>query len=194
MMGDTDISQVEGNTSPEIKRAMLARVQYLATGHVTQSTGEQFGTFESKIASRLRLIEVSILPKAEEPEKLEGRVVFEVIVDEEMANYIGPLHGGVAAILIDDCSSMPFYLIGLATSGHVTTYVYVLVSQSLNIVYHSPALLGDKLRVVSTTLTVGNRMLSSRCEVWNTTRHKLVASAVHVKMNPSEQKATSAKL
>ncbi|OAX43380.1 hypothetical protein K503DRAFT_168971 [Rhizopogon vinicolor AM-OR11-026] len=185
-----DISQVEGNASPEIKRVILGRVQYLATRHITQSTGEQFGTFESKIASQLRLTEVSILPKAEEQEKLEGRVVFEVIVDGEMANHVGTLHGGVAAMLIDQCSSMPIYLLGLATSGHGTVYV----SQSLSVVYHSPALLGDKLRVVSTTLTVGNRTLSSRCEIWNTTRHRLVVSGVHVKMNPSEQKATSAKL
>ncbi|OJA18087.1 hypothetical protein AZE42_04169 [Rhizopogon vesiculosus] len=100
--GDTDISQVEGNTSPEIKRAVLGRVQYLAARHVTQSTGEQFGTFENKIASRLRLTEVSMLPKAEEPEKLEGRVVFEVIADGEMANRVGTLHGGTAAMLIDE--------------------------------------------------------------------------------------------
>ncbi|OAX43378.1 hypothetical protein K503DRAFT_708745 [Rhizopogon vinicolor AM-OR11-026] len=188
--GDTDISQVGGNASPEFKRELQGWVQYLATRPVTQSTGEQFGAFENKIASRLRLTEVSILPKAEEPEKLEGRVVFEVIVDGEMANHVGTLYGGVAAMLIDQCSSMPIYLLGLATSGRGTIYV----SQSLNIVYHSPALLGDKLRVVSTTLTVGNRTLSSRCEVWNTTRHRLVASAVHVKMNPSKQKVTSAKL
>jgi len=32
---------------------------------------------------------------------------------------------------------MPIYLLGLATSGHGTVYV----SQSLSVVYHSPALL-----------------------------------------------------
>jgi len=65
---------------------------------------------------------------------------------------------------------------------------------------------GDKLRIVSTTLTLGSRALSARCEVrfllalwlhqliylaskiWNVTRHRLMASAVHIKMDSSESK------
>ncbi|OAX43381.1 hypothetical protein K503DRAFT_731781 [Rhizopogon vinicolor AM-OR11-026] len=166
------------------------------------SRSEIFRGFDSELISRLRLTEVSVLPKAEEPDKLEGRVVFEVTVDEEMLNSNGSIHGGITAMIIDehvssthvrwqvnDCSTMPIYVLGLATGGRATGGV----THSLNVVYHSPALLGDKLRVVSTTLTLGNRALSSRCEIWNATRHRLVASAVHLKMDPSEPKP-SAKL
>ncbi|KAJ8596744.1 hypothetical protein M405DRAFT_103141 [Rhizopogon salebrosus TDB-379] len=188
---DTDVSKVEGNISPEIKRAVLDSVQYLGTKQVSPSTGKQLRVFETELVSRLHLTEVSVLPKAEEPEKLEARVVFEVIADEYMANSNGHLHGGCTAMLIDNCSSIPIYVLGLATSAIYTDGGGV--SQSLNIVYHSPASMGDKLRIVSTTLTVGNRALSSRCEVWSTTRHRLVASAVHIKMAPSEPKV-SAKL
>ncbi|OJA18088.1 hypothetical protein AZE42_04168 [Rhizopogon vesiculosus] len=179
-----DVSQIEGNTSPEIKQTLLNSIpRMLRTPKVSRS--EIFRGFESELVSRLRLTEVSVSPKAEEPDKLEGRVVFEVIVDEEMLNSNGSIHGGITAI----CSTMPIYVLGLATGGRATGGV----SHSLNVVYHSPALLDDKLRVVSTTLALGNRALSSRCEIWNVTRHRLVASAVHLKMDPSEPKP-SAKL
>ncbi|KAG2343727.1 hypothetical protein BDR05DRAFT_962847 [Suillus weaverae] len=188
---DIDTSQVEGNASPEVKHTLLGALQLMRLSHVSRSTGKPFRGFETEFASRLQLTEASILSKIEEPEKFEGRVVVQVIVDEEMLNIDQNMHGGCSAMMIDICSSMPIYVLGASTSG----YGVFGVSQSLNIVYHSPALSGDKLRIVSTTLTVGSRVLSSRCEIWNVTRHRLVASAVHIKMVPSEPKASeSAKL
>ena len=64
---------------------------------------------------------------------------------------------------------------------------------------------GDHLRIVSTSISLGTRALSARCEVgrnlpsiikyskvlvaftqiWNETRHRLVASGVHIKMEPN---------
>jgi acyl-coenzyme A thioesterase 13 len=73
----------------------------------------------------------------------------------DMANSNGHLHGGCTAMLIDkhvsstrvqlqlpndwthSCSSIPIYVLGLATSAIYTSGGGV--SQSLNIVYHSPA-------------------------------------------------------
>ncbi|KAG2361453.1 HotDog domain-containing protein [Suillus spraguei] len=177
---DIDASQIEGNASLDIKHSLLAALQYMRLSHASP-----------EFASRLQLTEVSILSKTEEPEKLEGRVVLQIIVDEGMLNGAENVHGGCTAMMIDICSTMPIYVFGASTTGHGVFGV----SQSLNIVYHSPALLGDKLRIVSTTLAVGSRALSSRCEVWNVTRHRLVASATHIKMVPSEPKASeSAKL
>ncbi|KAG1768730.1 HotDog domain-containing protein [Suillus occidentalis] len=189
---DLDTSQVEGNASPEVKLTLLSALHFMRLSHLSRSISDKsFRGFESEFASRLRLTEISILSKTEEPEKLEGRVVAQVTVDKEMLNGAENIHGGCSAMMIDICSSMPIYVLGASTSGHGVFGV----SQSLNIVYHSPALLGDKLRIVSTTLAVGSRALSSRCEIWNATRHRLVASAVHIKMVPSEPKATvSAKL
>ncbi|KAG2073637.1 hypothetical protein BDR04DRAFT_1094594 [Suillus decipiens] len=188
---DIDASQVEGNASPDIKHSLLAALQYMQLSHVSQSTSKSLGSFEAEFASRLQLTEVSILSKTEEPEKLEGRVVLQATVDEGMLNGAENMHGGCTATMIDICSTMPIFVLTASTTGHGVFGV----SQSLNIVYHSPALLGDKLRIVNTTLAVGSRALSSRCEVWNVTRHRLVASAVHIKMVPSEPRATeSAKL
>ncbi|KAH6902822.1 hypothetical protein BKA70DRAFT_1374281 [Coprinopsis sp. MPI-PUGE-AT-0042] len=62
---------------------------------------------------------------------------------------------------------------------------FKLVSQSLNIVYHSPAALGDRIRIVNQTMTVGARAQSARTEIWNLTHHRLVSSGTHIKMVPS---------
>ncbi|KAG2138094.1 HotDog domain-containing protein [Suillus bovinus] len=187
VVSDIDASKVEGNASPEIKNTLLRALQAMQRlSHVSRSTGRPFRGLEAEITSQLQLTEASILSKTEEPEKFEGRVVFQVIVNEDMLNSAQNMHGGCLAMIIDNCSTMPIYILGASTNGHGEFGV----SQSLNIIYHSPALTGDKLRVVSTTLTIGSRALSSRCEVWNVTRHRLVASAVHVKMVPSEPKAS----
>ncbi|KAG0697291.1 hypothetical protein DFH29DRAFT_1003836 [Suillus ampliporus] len=181
---DIDTFQVEGNAPPQVKHSVLDSLKRMDTSHVPRPTSKLFRGFEAEFASRLQLAEVSVLSKAEEPGKLEGRVVVETIVDEDMLNGGGSLHGG-SNEWMHSCSTMPIHVLG---------GVYG-VSQSLNVVYHSPALLGDKLRIVSTTLTLGSRALSSRCEIWNVTRHRLVASAVHIKMIASEPKASeSAKL
>ncbi|KAG2042049.1 hypothetical protein BDR03DRAFT_621300 [Suillus americanus] len=175
-----DTSQVQGNASPEVKSALL---NYLVQPrHVSRSTGKPFRGFKAEFVSRLQLSEASVLSKAEEPGKLEGRTVLEAIVDEDMFNEVGTMHGGCLAMIIDICSPMPIYVLR-ASKG---VYSAFGVQQSLNVVFHSPAVPGDKLRIVCTTLTLGSRARSGRCEVWNVTRSRLVASAVYTNMVPSE--------
>jgi len=48
---------------------------------VSRSTGKPFRGFGAQFVSRMQITEVSVSPKADEVEKFEGRVVFEVIVD-----------------------------------------------------------------------------------------------------------------
>ncbi|KAJ7173076.1 HotDog domain-containing protein [Mycena crocata] len=132
-------------------------------------------TFGASIVERLLITHASVEQKPEEPSKQEGRVVCELTVTEEMLNGAGTIHGGCSALIIDVGSSLA--LMALTRGMHV--------SQSLNIVYHSPAAL---LRIINTTMTVGARAMSVRTEIWNTTHHRMVASAVHVKMKPSLSK------
>lgn len=127
---------------------------------------------------------MSIVKKAEEPTKEEGRVVCSLVVTEDMLNGSGTMHGGCAAFLIDYCSS----LVDTAYSVTVSGKPIFSVSQALNVVYHSPAVLGDKLRIVNTTITTGARASSARTEIWNETHRRLVASGIHVKMQPSAPK------
>ncbi|KAJ7778475.1 HotDog domain-containing protein [Mycena metata] len=137
--------------------------------------------FGDSILSGLVVTEASVQPKAEEPLKEEGRIVCEITVTEDMLNGGGNIHGGCSAFLIDVCSTL--CLMVYKPGMHV--------SQSLNIVYHSPATLGEKLRIVNTSMTVGARAMSARTEARNAillSCHRLVASGVHIKMQPSEAK------
>ncbi|KAG2343721.1 hypothetical protein BDR05DRAFT_962840 [Suillus weaverae] len=179
---DIDTSQVEGNASPEVKQTLLSALQHMRLSRVSRSTGKPFRGFETEFASRLQLTEVSILSKTEESEKFEGHVVVQVIVDEEMLNEVGTMHGGCLAMIIEICSGTPIYVLRASTGA----FGVFGVQQSLNIMFHSPAMPGDKLRIVSTTLALGSRARSGRCEVWNVTRHRLVASAAYINMVPSE--------
>ncbi|KAH8830891.1 hypothetical protein DL96DRAFT_1668547 [Flagelloscypha sp. PMI_526] len=166
-----DISSVEGNAHPEVKR-MLAQPY----GFGQEDTG-----FAGDIARRLKLVEASLIPKAEEPKKLEARVVFEIDAETDMLNGGGNIHGGCSAFLVDWCSTAALGAYTYETTGRPQWGV----SQSISTVYHSPAAYGDKLRIVNTTLTVGSRVVSARTEIWNATHHRLVVSGIHVKMQPS---------
>ncbi|KAG1805187.1 uncharacterized protein BJ212DRAFT_1283970 [Suillus subaureus] len=187
-----DTSQVKGNASPETKLTLLNSMVRLNPRDVLRSTGKPFRGFAAEFVSRMRLAEASVLSKTEEPEKLEGRTVFEVIVDKDMANELegGTMHGGCLAMIIElhvssthvFCSPTPIYVLRASTGA----YGVFGVQQSLNIVFHSPAVPGDKLHIVSTTLAIGSRARSGRCEVWNVTRHRLIASAAYINMVPSE--------
>ncbi|KAH7912937.1 HotDog domain-containing protein [Hygrophoropsis aurantiaca] len=177
-----DLPQVGGNASQELKLKIFGFLQQRSKD-IRQLRPLMAG-FEVETISRLIWREISVLNNSEESERLQGRVVFEITVDEDMLNPRGTLHGACSGLLIDHCSTMPILVLGLAAGGQGE----LGVSQSLNVVYHSPAMLGDKLRIVCTTLTLGNRALSSRCEIWDETSHRLVASGVHTKMAASPPK------
>ncbi|KAF8632816.1 hypothetical protein AX15_001676 [Amanita polypyramis BW_CC] len=173
---------IAGNASDDVKRHLSdpARV-FLGKG--SHANDKLFG---AGIIKRMVVREISILDKAEEPRKKEGRVVIEVVNHEDMLNGIGNTHGGCVAFLIDICSTMAIMALGLATGKNE---IVTNVSQSLNIVFHSPAATGDVLRLVNTTLTLGSRALSARTEIWSETNHRLVASGTHIKMVPSPPKS-----
>ncbi|KAJ7141876.1 HotDog domain-containing protein [Mycena crocata] len=134
--------------------------------------------FGDAIIERLVVTHASVDKKLEDPVKEEGKVVCELSVTEDMLNGGGNVHGGCSAFLVDVCSSLSLMVLQRVLN----------VSQSLNLVYHSPAGLGEKLRIVSITMTVGARAMSARTEIWNATHHRLVASGVHIKMAPSAAK------
>jgi acyl-coenzyme A thioesterase 13 len=74
-----------------------------------------------------------------------------------MLNSQHTLHGACAAYLIDVCTTL-----ALITYSHVTTgKISPGVSQTMMVVYHSPASLGEKIHIVNTTVTVGGRTMSA---------------------------------
>ncbi|EDR12638.1 uncharacterized protein LACBIDRAFT_292681 [Laccaria bicolor S238N-H82] len=177
-----DISHVSGNASDDIKHILGIPSRFFQHFQA-ENAPPMFG---DSIQTRMVVTEISINNKAEEPKKVEGRVVLELDVAEDMLNGGGNIHGGCSAFLIDVCSTLALTALNLATTGELSPSV----SQSLNIVYHSPASLGDRIKIVNTTLTLGARAHSVRTEIWNLTHHRLVASGTHIKMAPSKPKSS----
>ncbi|PPQ63157.1 hypothetical protein CVT24_005797 [Panaeolus cyanescens] len=177
-----DISNIAGNAPDEVKRMFGDPGAFFINRRPFGVDNKIFG---EDIQKRLKVTEISIVPKAEESKKTEARFVMETEVAEDMLNGGGNIHGGCSAFLVDLCSSFALLALGFASSGEVNPSV----SQSLNLVYHSPAQLGDKLRIINTTLTLGARAQSARTEIWNATHHRLVVSGTHIKMVPSAPKS-----
>ena len=71
MTTDDDASKIAGNVSDDIKKKIRSLENALPRR-----------IFGGSVFSRMKVTEVSILAKAEEPERLEGRVVCELDVAE----------------------------------------------------------------------------------------------------------------
>ncbi|KAL4081370.1 hypothetical protein V8B97DRAFT_2001562 [Scleroderma yunnanense] len=105
-----NISLIGGNVSTDLKQSFF-NILY------GQASTKGVRGFEPEIASRVIWKEMSLLKKVEEPEKLEGRTVFEITVEDDMVNPAGALHGGCSALLINkhlfddaDCPTWPSHL------------------------------------------------------------------------------------
>ncbi|KAF5363618.1 hypothetical protein D9756_000113 [Leucocoprinus leucothites] len=107
-------------------------------------------------------------------------LVAEYLID--MTNGGGGIHGGCLAFLVDCLTTLAL----VAYSLDVDDQFFAGVSQNINVTYHSPAAAGDKLRIVNYTVAGGARAKTARCEIWNATHHRIVASGSHIKMNPSQ--------
>ena len=70
---DFDPSTIAGNTSEGIKEAIYSLIQFVPP----EST-----IFAESIQKRLKVIELSVKDKDDEPKKTEARVIFEVDVTE----------------------------------------------------------------------------------------------------------------
>ncbi|KAJ7445898.1 hypothetical protein FB451DRAFT_1376055 [Mycena latifolia] len=118
----------------------------------------------------------------------EGKVlilVLELEVAEDTLDTQDTANNAFLVVVIDECVSVAVTALDYAQGGPGISSV----SQSLNTVFNSPAELGAKLRFVNTTLAVIARTTSCRCEVWDLTRRRLVATAVFVGMPSSPPKA-----
>ncbi|PIL28315.1 hypothetical protein GSI_09604 [Ganoderma sinense ZZ0214-1] len=140
------------------------------------------GDFAKEIGSRLELTTVEAYERSEDG-RMHAEVVFEIDMDEDMLNSGGNLHGGCTMFMIDVCSSIALLALGIARDMTVN-----LVSQAITTVFHAPATVGARLRIVNKTVSFGARTVSVRTEIWDRTNRRLVATAVHNQMSPSEPK------
>ncbi|KAI6040432.1 hypothetical protein EDC04DRAFT_1510653 [Pisolithus marmoratus] len=169
------IDDVTGNASPTTKEHVTLWFLHMC------SSGGGFGI---RSAKSLKLIEVSILPKVDEPKRQEARIVLEMTVTEDMLNLAGNMHGACITYLVDICSTLPILALSHAQGGAGLPGV----SQHIDMIFHAPASLGDKLKLITTTITIGGRTASSRIDLWDTTHHRLIASGTQVKMEASQSK------
>jgi len=180
-----DVSTVGGNAPLAVKQKLGNIGPYL--DELVEAPLRAMALFGREIGARFEVVEISILPKADGPRKREARVVIELDVAEDMVNSSGNVHGGCSAFLVDICSSI--VMTALACTEDLERggpgKEGINVSQAISMIYHSPAALGERLRIVNTSTTLGRRSRTGRTEIWNATHGRLVASGTHIKMSPS---------
>ncbi|KAG1852322.1 hypothetical protein C8R48DRAFT_611794, partial [Suillus tomentosus] len=144
-----DASQIQGNVSPYVKQLILNT--FIAYG-----AGDEH-CFGHSVSKAVKFIDISAHESHEKQGRMEATTIAEVIVSKSMLNGAGMLHGGCLAFLIDNT---PLVALGL-----LQNMTGVGVTQSMNIIFHSPVSVGSCLRIISTSIAMGGRIMSARCEV-----------------------------
>ncbi|KAG1743728.1 HotDog domain-containing protein [Suillus paluster] len=167
-----DASQIQGNVSTYVKQLILNT--FIAYG-----AGDEH-CFGHSVAKAVNFIDISAHESHEKQGRMEATTVAEIVVSKSMLNGAGMLHGGCVAFLIDNT---PLVALGL-----IQNINGVGVTQSMNIMFHSPAPAGSCLRIISTSVAMGARIMSARCEIINNKTGSVVASAYLNKMQPTISK------
>ncbi len=95
-----------------------------------------------------------------------GSLTFEYTIRMEMTNPAGLLHGGVIAGIIDDLIGATVY--SMEKVGH-----YVTVNLAVD--YFAVARDGDIILAKSKVIKAGRKVINVECEVWSTTKNRLLA-------------------
>ncbi|KAF7326868.1 hypothetical protein MVEN_02580700 [Mycena venus] len=145
----------------------------------------EFGDF---IVERLVVIHASVQNKSEDLMKKEGRVVCEIVVTEEMLNGGGNIHGGCSAFLIDMCMLVDVFD-GLPAGNARLAISEYRVPFSGHTHHDDRGYSSDVCQNGGLYQYILVYALTTVAEqIWNTTKHRMVASGVHVKMQPSGAK------
>ncbi|KAJ7186043.1 hypothetical protein C8R46DRAFT_881622 [Mycena filopes] len=145
-----NVKQIPGNISDLEKQINANVFAYFATG----SGVSPFPPFGTEIGRRLRIVELNVWEDA------EGEVVVEIEVTQSMCNVYGTMQGACAVLILDVCTVSAMVLLGRAKGFDGTG-----VSQSMNIHWHHPALLGRTLTVTTRSVFADGRARLARCEV-----------------------------
>ncbi|KAF9260731.1 hypothetical protein L218DRAFT_962313 [Marasmius fiardii PR-910] len=171
-------SEVKGNAADAVKEVVL---------HSLKTHVKTPRLFAVDLIPDIVLSEVGTRPGQEQPMVQEVAVVFKMVINEKMLGLDERGHQGWISFLIDYCSSLALSALRVAFMNDPSIWV----SQNLSILFHSQALLGDEMKIVSTSALVGESVeenqrpvMTARCEIWNGTRHCLVASGIHNMMSP----------
>lgn len=151
---------IEGNASQAVKQICVNVFDAYGVGNED--------CFAESVGKKVWFSRVDIINKKKDGEGdagttdsgIQAITVADVIVDKGMLNGNGMLHGGCIAYLVDNCCSSPLVVLGAVTNKNG-----VGVTQSINLLYHSPVSSGTHLQIISTSLALGGRSMTARCEV-----------------------------
>lgn len=174
LLPDALLDSVAGNVSLECK--VIALKWFTLFRSVR-------GGFAKSISQRVVVVEVTIRPNPDYPRSLEGKVVSEIDVAEDMINADGTLDNGCAFRGSGVSLAVLKHFEGRPSSPGV--------SQTINAIFHNSAKLGARLRIVSTSMTVNREMMSCRCEIWDKEHHRLIASGVQQRIEPIKNPLTA---
>ncbi|KAF7360040.1 hypothetical protein MVEN_00731800 [Mycena venus] len=172
---DVILSRIQGNAPRNVKEMT---VKWLNIYHAPPKC------FAGSATRGTTVTEVSLDPNPLE----DGRIltlVTETDVTEEMLDGRDKVSNAFIITIIDECVSSAVTSLDYAEGGPGLSGV----SLSLDTVFHNPAERGAKLRFVNTTLAAVGGTTSCRCQVWDLTRRRLVATATFVGMNSSVPKS-----
>ncbi|KAG6879021.1 hypothetical protein C0992_005770 [Termitomyces sp. T32_za158] len=93
LFDDDVIAAIAGNAPREVKEVPLKWLAVFRHRKVS---------FAKSIAHRIEVVEVSVVSNPDDKHKVEGKVVCELDVTEDMINESGYLHEGCAVFLIDE--------------------------------------------------------------------------------------------
>ncbi|KAI0036992.1 HotDog domain-containing protein [Vararia minispora EC-137] len=171
-----DVSHIAGNAPNEAKR--LVWNVFTTYGIVSDET------FGASVGKAVRFVEANINRRGGYTtcDVLHPAMVFHLTTCIDMLNGAGMMHGGCIAYLIDNCASTPLVVLGIVKDMNG-----VGVTQNMQVTYHSPAPLGTILQIVSTSVTLGSRVMTARCEIFDKDNGRVVASAFLSKMQPQQK-------
>ncbi|PBK76101.1 uncharacterized protein ARMOST_13446 [Armillaria ostoyae] len=167
-----DVSATTGNVGDDIKR--LNYNTYFSYG-----VGDE-DCFGYQAGKDVKFVDINVDRRLEHHGRLEATTIAEVVVSKNMLNGAGMLHGGCITYLIDNT---PLVVLGLVQGVNG-----VGVTQGMNVLFHSPASLGARIRIISSSVSLGGRVMTSRCEIINKDTGRIIASAFLNKMQPNMSK------
>ncbi|XP_058141300.1 acyl-coenzyme A thioesterase 13 [Dasypus novemcinctus] len=101
-----------------------------------------------------------------------GKVICEMKVEEQHANKMGTLHGGLTATIIDNISTLALLCTERGLPG---------VSVDMNITYMSPAKIGEDIVITAHVLKQGKTLAFASVDLTNKATGKLIAQGRHTK-------------
>ncbi|KAH8833762.1 HotDog domain-containing protein [Flagelloscypha sp. PMI_526] len=140
-------------------------------------------SFGHLVGKAVKFVDVSLERNLDRCGRMEATTIAELTVNKYMLNGRRMLHGGALAYLIDNCASTPLVVLGLVSDVNG-----VGVTSNMSIQFHSPAPQGTRLRIVSSSVTLGTRVMSARCEIFAVDSGRMVASGSLNKMQPTMAK------